>query len=769
MTINNLKQKNIWVNYILFPVPDDPNGRVTKPPKKYSGHPAKVNDPKTWGTYDKAVSSIGKEITHRHFLKSDDKNLQEYKDFKCKLAGVGFCFTENIVGIDIDDCIGNPTLEKQADEIIKHFHSYTEKSPSKTGYHILITCDLSKLPENYRDLYDMNPHRHNMECYVAGITNKYFTYTGDTSDEIIEDRTQELIQFLNMHMLIKQSTANTENTEKIEGGESASKDEIIDFIKTTSSCKTFDKLYYNGDINGFKSPSDAEFTLCLITARACQGNALIIDSIIRDSKLIRPKWDEKRGSGTYGSGTINRAITAAKEKGFFKKPGRPKTEKDEDHEKKHITVEELKIFMKNNGISVTYNVIKRIAEVKGLPEYSREHLQNALPLILTEMINNSGLYKRTNKDKVMDSVTIILSENSQQYNPVLELIEGGKWDGVNRLPELYNILHLENDEDGNFSKVLIVKWLWQNLSMARNELEGAYGADGLLVLQGPQGIGKTTFGEKMAIQPELFNMGKRLDFRDKDTLRRCGSNWIPELGEIETTFKSDKEALKAFITDATDEYRLPYARADVHMARRASLFGTCNSTEFLIDDENRRFWTVPVSNINLDALAKFDALQLYLQIDTKAKKDPQGFRLIPEERQKLEKRNSMHEKFTGCLEEVTAILYKEKAAELEFITDLNEKVAEQEQGDCPMSKEEYNAHIAHYRKEHYALLTPAEFRGWHIIILEKYNPSQVGKALAKYGTPQTMKKGKDGKVYRVYELPKPPGNFEYIFKENTGK
>ena len=157
---------------------------------------------------------------------------------------------------------------------------------------------------------------------------------------------------------------------------------------------------------------------------------------------------------------------------------------------------------------------------------------------------------------VQDFLKVITMQNA--YNPVLEIIDNGKWDGVDRLPELYRIMRI-NDSD-KLSQTLIYKWLWQNLSMLRNKKDNNFGADGLLVLKGGQGIGKTSFARKMALSDEYFGESLTLDIRDKDTVLRAISCWIGELGEIESTFKSDINAIKGFITLSTDKVRVPYGR-----------------------------------------------------------------------------------------------------------------------------------------------------------------------------------------------------------------
>jgi len=310
---------------------------------------------------------------------------------------------------------------------------------------------------------------------------------------------------------------------------------------------------------------------------------------------------------------------------------------------------------------------------------------------------------------------------SNAYNPVLELIEGGSWDGLDRLPELYRIMRIADGDE--LSKILTHKWLWQNLSLLRNN-HGAFGADGLLVLKGEQGIGKTTFARKMALSDEFFGESITLDLRDKDSVITAVSCWIGELGEIESTFKHDVNALKGFITRSMDRFRVPYGRVDESHPRRTSFIGTCNSDEYLIDETgNRRYWTLPITGrMDLEALKNFDILQLYRQIDKCAKHDIQGFRLTYDEAVQLSERNSRHEKPLKGELEVRDILFSGERDGLIF--------------------EE---------------MTISEFKElWSV--LKTYSVNQIGIALKKQGI-LTERQYKDGIQQRLARLPSPKDKY----------
>ena len=323
-----------------------------------------------------------------------------------------------------------------------------------------------------------------------------------------------------------------------------------------------------------------------------------------------------------------------------------------DEERTPLTLEDLQDFLAESGVLVRYNVISKELQVMGMPgAYNPETLVADLHVILHDYLKRVF---RCSKDQVADLLGVIAG--MERVNPVTNMLAMTSWDGKDRLEELYRVLDLP--EDDALSRTLLRKWLMQSVAMARNELKGAYGADGMLVLCGPQGAGKTSLVRALGVDPGLYKLGQWLDARDKDTFRRCTSAWIVELGELETTLRSDLERLKAFVTAERDEYRLPYGRADQVLARRTSLVATCNSDQFLIDPTgSRRFWTVPVRKIDLEALREMDMLQLWKQAETELDREGgQSFRLTADERHELSRRNTRHEKPLKSQPEIEDIL-----------------------------------------------------------------------------------------------------------------
>ena len=128
-------------------------------------------------------------------------------------------------------------------------------------------------------------------------------------------------------------------------------------------------------------------------------------------------------------------------------------------------------------------------------------------------------------------------------------------------------------------------------------------------MQGSQGVGKTRWIKSIVSNINWVKTGLEIDPSDKDKIKLATKYWISELGEMDATLKRDQAKLKAFFTEAKDEYRRAYARIEESYPRLTSFYATVNDEEFLKDPTgNRRYWVVPVEKINVDHDINLDQL-----------------------------------------------------------------------------------------------------------------------------------------------------------------
>jgi predicted P-loop ATPase len=117
--------------------------------------------------------------------------------------------------------------------------------------------------------------------------------------------------------------------------------------------------------------------------------------------------------------------------------------------------------------------------------------------------------------------------------------------------------------------------------------------DYILVLNGPQGIGKSTLICKLG--GEWYSDSLNLsDMNDKTAAEKLQGYWILEIGEMAGMRKADIEKVKAFVSRQDDKYRASFGRRVTPHPRQCIFFGTTNSENGYLRDitGNRRFWTV---------------------------------------------------------------------------------------------------------------------------------------------------------------------------------
>lgn len=366
----------------------------------------------------------------------------------------------------------------------------------------------------------------------------------------------------------------------------------------------------------------------------------------------------------------------------------------------YLTQGVLQDVLRERGITVQWNVIKNGYEITAT-NWKRELLTEE-PEMLNSLLweDLRMLYSGVTVQNIDLMLSNIAHEN--RINPPLQAIQQAAWDGVDRFPILYRIMNLP--EDDTLSRKLIKKWFWQGASMLQNSKADPFGADGILVLQGAAGYGKTLFFKCCAMKSKFFKEGGRISEYDKDHERRNVTAWITELGELERTLtQKNFEAFKAFVTTAFDMYRLPYARNDVEAPRRTNLGATCNGTEFIIDEGvSRRCWTIPITQkMDIDGLLKFDFLQLWAQALTLSQADLQGYRLTNQEREDLAGRN---------------MNYTEKLPAQEEIEDIISAMSD----NNPESMETFHTTATQFKQQHYQ-------------VLRDYTSRQITKAFVALG------------------------------------
>jgi putative DNA primase/helicase len=275
------------------------------------------------------------------------------------------------------------------------------------------------------------------------------------------------------------------------------------------------------------------------------------------------------------------------------------------------TIENMAYMLDQYGITVRYNVIAKDIEISIPGEnYSQDnHTENCFSTI-------ESLCARNQMSRGNVRGYVINLADKRPYNPAAEWIDSKPWDGQDRIGPLAASLDPKN---GELAHILLRKWM---IGAVASVFEPrGFSMQGAIVLQGAQGLGKTTWIMSMANNDRsLIKEAAVLNTDKQDTIKQAISHWLVELGELEATFsKSDITALRGFITMQMDEMRLPYAKASSKYPRRTAFLASVNDKAYLRDETgNRRYWTIECGDgmnamhgINMQQ-AWAQAKQLYL-------------------------------------------------------------------------------------------------------------------------------------------------------------
>ena len=199
----------------------------------------------------------------------------------------------------------------------------------------------------------------------------------------------------------------------------------------------------------------------------------------------------------------------------------------------------------------------------------------------------AGAYTEFAKVKIMSAVTKVADDRA--YHPVREYLDSlPEWDGVLRVDGL--LIDYLGAEDTPYVRAVTRKTLCAAVN--RVQRPGCK-FDTVLVMCGPQGIGKSTLIHKLG--KDWFSDSLNLtDTKDKTAAEKLQGCWIIEIGEMAGLGNAGVKTLRSFITTQDDRYRASYGRRVSSHPRQCVLIGTTNSEDGYLNDTDggRRFWPV---------------------------------------------------------------------------------------------------------------------------------------------------------------------------------
>lgn len=192
--------------------------------------------------------------------------------------------------------------------------------------------------------------------------------------------------------------------------------------------------------------------------------------------------------------------------------------------------------------------------------------------------------------KFKDALLAVASAE-RTYHPIKNYFETLEWDGVERLDTI--LIDYLGAEDTAFVRAVTRKTLCAAVARV---YEPGKKFDSILVLNGPQGVGKSTLFAILG--REWYSDSLSIaDMKDKTAAEKLQGYWILELGELAGIKKVDVETVKSFITRTDDKFRQSYGVNVESHPRTNIIVGSTNSESGFLRDitGNRRFWPVYVT------------------------------------------------------------------------------------------------------------------------------------------------------------------------------
>lgn len=282
--LEELCERPQWLCWRSDPPLVEGGKRRKVPVSPRTGRNASSTDAATWGTAEQALA---------------------WRDEHPDTAGVGFVFTPDdpYSGIDLDACIDAATgvLAIWARAIVDRLDSYTEVSPSGTGVHTIVRAIV---PAG-------GNRRGSVELYDRA---RYFTITGvalDGTPATIANA-QPALDAIHRSIFQTDDCVIQPISRSYAGTVDADDGALLQRMFAAPNGAEIQRLWA-GDARRYAdaehpqgNASSADMALCAHLTFWTGGDQARADRLFRSSGLWRSKWDERRGSQSYGQRTLSR-------------------------------------------------------------------------------------------------------------------------------------------------------------------------------------------------------------------------------------------------------------------------------------------------------------------------------------------------------------------------------------------------------------------------------------------------------------------------------
>ena len=221
----------------------------------------------------------------------------------------------------------------------------------------------------------------------------------------------------------------------------------------------------------------------------------------------------------------------------------------------------------------------------------REFNDFDLNILYNDVERDLGLSSHSKTDSALMEVF-----DRNKYNPIIDYLNSVEWDGQKRIETLFiDLLDADNTE---LNRYMTKTWF---VAAVKRIFEPGCKFDNMIVLQGEQGIGKSSICDLISLK--YSNNVSLNEVGHKDLINKLNRTWIAVVDELDSFNKKEMSNIKTFISNTKDTARLAFGKNAETYSRHCVFIGSTNDSTFLRDNTSiveRRFWVIKCNKTNRD-------------------------------------------------------------------------------------------------------------------------------------------------------------------------